>query len=525
LIALLLALLVRPPSGVAGTGTIVEIGPESDFSATSSDVARDVTLVRRSTLPPTTAELDRIALSVGTLFAVLPSAMAILDVTGPERPRAERAAQIAWRLHAQPGQAGTVRLADATGTLDSAVIAIGEDGSATGAFRVQPARPGWQEWTVAWDTITARTGAWVLPSQPLRALVVSPAGSVEGRDVARALEAGGAEVTLAQPLGRGLALGDAPTELPTDVEDLRRYSVVLVLSTELTPTQVSALRIFAESGGGVLAAGRSAASLPFVRAVDPPAQQASADDIAWATPPEIPALPPADVTVTIAPIAVASPAVTVAASTPSTPLLALAQAGRGRMAALAVEDTWVWGLQAGRGPDLNAFWRGMAEWLDGGTRSAFVITVEPERAAPGALVEVRLSRVDEATPVLAALELVRPDGSRASLALGWDGGVGHASFVTSGEGVFAVQPPATLSEPVATHISEAVAPPPSDAWARLALLVAQNGGELLPEPELERRIDELRSPLSFRIPPIAWLALALMLALAEWTARRLRGMP
>jgi hypothetical protein len=519
--------LVRAPFGSTGTGTIVEIRP--DLSAmsfdVSRDVAREVTLVRRSNLPPTTAELDRIALSGRTLFAALPAALAILDVTGPERPRVDRAAQIAWRLSAQPGQAGTIRLADATGTLDSTVIAISEDGGATGAFRVQPARPGWQEWTVAWDTITARTGAWVLPSQPLRALVVSPAGSVEGRDVARALEAGGVEVTLAQALGRGVALGDAPTGLPANVEALRQYSVVLVLATVLAPTQVSALRTFAESGGGVLAAGRSAASLPFVRAVDPQPQPASAGDIEWATPPEIPALPAADVTVTVAPIAVASPAVSVAASTPSTPLLALAQVGRGRMAALAIEDTWVWGLQAGRGAELNAFWRGMAEWLDGGTRSALVITVEPGRASPGALVEVRLIRLDEATPVPVALQLVRPGGSRESLALGWDEGVGHASFVTDGEGVFAVQAAATLSEPVATHMADEAAPPPSDAWARLALLAASSGGELLREPELDRRIDERTSPLSFRVPPIAWLALALVLALAEWTARRLRGMP
>jgi hypothetical protein len=73
-------------------------------------------------------------------------------------------------------------------------------------------------------------------------------------------------------------------------------------------------------------------------------------------------------------------------------------------------------------------------------------------------------------------------------------------------------------------LAEEAAPPPSDAWARLALLAEESGGALLPEPELGRRIDDL-TPLRFRIPAIAWLALLLVLALTEWTARRLRGMP
>jgi hypothetical protein len=279
------------------------------------------------------------------------------------------------------------------------------------------------------------------------------------------------------------------------------------------------------------------------------------------------------VEVTQSPVELRSRAGAVAASTPvdastqpasstsagasalGTPVLVLAQVGRGRMAALALADTWVWGLQAGRGEELAAFWRGLAEWLDGGIRSPFALTLDPERAAPGAQVAVRIDRLEEGASAPAAVELIRPGGRRESVPLAWEEGVGQATFVTDAQGLFAVgigapgarfaagsasqalpaipdtpansgpASPATLSNPVATHVSEDSAAAPSDAWARLALLAADRGGALLPPAELEQRIADLSSPLDFRIPPLAGLVVILLLALAEWTARRLRGMP
>jgi hypothetical protein len=235
------------------------------------------------------------------------------------------------------------------------------------------------------------------------------------------------------------------------------------------------------------------------------------------------------------------------------------------MAALAIENTWIWGLQAGRGAELTAFWRGLADWLDGGARAPFATSVDPARAAPGAIVSVEVAQLDAppdsppgnappATPRArpASFTLTRPDGAAEPLPLAWQGPVGHARFVPDVAGAFRVgatalgegtppleAPPGSgaastselagadpdrLASPAALAADPAATAPP-DAWARLTLLANATGGEALPADALDETLRALGQPRSaWPPPPLVWPLAALALALVEWTARRLRGL-
>jgi hypothetical protein len=293
----------------------------------------------------------------------------------------------------------------------------------------------------------------------------------------------------------------------------------------LSATERSSLSAYATNGGGVLAAGAAAFDLPITRAASGIPLRVAASAIEWSTPAELPPLPAAEVEATAVPLAAATPTTRVAASTAGGAVLLLAPLGRGRMAALALENTWAWGLEAGHGRELAAFWRGLADWLAGGARSPFAASVDPVRAPPGSMVVVEVARLDPAAPRPEAITLGRPDGRDERLPLAWRGAVGHARFVTNGTGAFAVGDSPDGPVRPAAHRSDSAAPPPPDAWARLALQANVRGGEALPAELLDERLARLpRTRTFWPPPPLVWLAIVFALALVEWTARRLRGL-
>src|SRR5688572_5681619 len=59
--------------------------------------------VRRSTEPPTLAELDHLAGLDVPVFAALPELPLSGDMEAPRSPRVGRAAAIAWSAHGRPG--------------------------------------------------------------------------------------------------------------------------------------------------------------------------------------------------------------------------------------------------------------------------------------------------------------------------------------------------------------------------------------------------------------------------------------
>ncbi len=488
-------------------------------------------LVRESGRAPDAAELDALAAAAARapLLVRLPGAAASVGADPPQRPVAGRAAAIPFRVRAPGSDSVLVRLGDAAGVLDSVRVATGPDGAAAGAFRVRPPRPGWREWTVEAAGRSARTGALVAPGAAPRVLVAAGAPSWESRFVVRALEESGATVALSQPLGRGLAVRQGEGALPSDAAALARFDAVLVLEGAAPGAgQRAALADYASRlGGGVLVVGGGGAGA--LRAADGggAAAEVAGDRVRWALPAELAALPAVRVRSAAAPVGRPVPGAVAAATAPGGTLLALRPAGRGRAAALGLTETWRWRMEAGRVAEHREFWRSLVDWLASAPRDPVAVQVTEPVGTVGAAAEVRVFAPAAGAGPLPPLVLARPDGRREALPLAPDPrrpGVLRAGFVPDRPGVYSL---AVGAQPAAGFRADARAAAPG-AWARLALLAGRSGGAALPErafaAELARR--EAALPRSGgQAPP--WrrilLAAAALLAVAEWTARRLAG--
>lgn len=513
LMLLLIAAVLLPAAPPVGAP--VETGAANIGSVADPPPA----FVRRDTFPPAPAELERLAALARTapLFAARPAGTRLLAFP-PVRARAGRNAAIDWRiLGGTPGSTVTIRLGDAGGVLDSARIGVDGRGVSSGAFRVRPERPGWHAWTVrAAGGGEVSAGAWVLPADTLRILVAGVTGSLEDREVARALERARADVTLAAGLGRGLTLGDAPGGLPALEADLRGHDAVVILAgVTVDSPRAAALRAFIAGGGGVAVVGAAAASLIPGIEVAPPGQEPAAT-LRWSAPAEIEPLPAleADVRVTALQANDGAPP---AALLGAAPVLRLGSFGRGRWAALGLTETWRWGLEAGRTDDLARFWASLAGWLAGGAASDIGIVVDPASAPPDLPVDVHLTLLDS-TAVRPERILLRTDGRTDPAAVAWTGERGIARFTSPAAG--AVEILLAADGPVvAGHLADPTATAAPDAWARLGRIAAASGGALLPADSLETRMP---SAGGSRIRLVLVL-LAAGIAVAEWTRRRLAG--
>lgn len=476
--------------------------------------------VRHSTEPPDPAEIDRLAALARSapLFAASPPGPGLVAFA-PLRPRAGRNAAVDWRIRgAPPGDSLDVRLEDAGGVLDSARIRVDDLGEAAGAFRVRPVATGWQAWTVRALGAEAAAGAWVLPEAPLRVLLASAAGSVEAREVARALERAGAIVTFATDLGRGLALGLAPAGLPVRADALDSVDVVIVLADASVPAQATtSLAKFVRRGGGVAVAGQgSAAIIPGIVGGAPVAMPAMA--LRWSLPAQIEPLPPVDETIDAEPVAPAGLGRWSAASLGEESVLVLGSGGRGRWAALGLTDTWPWALRAGRADALSSFWSSLAGWLAAGAAQPVALTVEPATAPPGLPIDVRLVRFDTTTTRPDSVLLRRTDGSSEALTVTWVGDEGVARFVARDDGPVEVHVPG-MPAVAGGHFADTSTHPAPDAWARLAAIAVESGGRMTTADALDAAAGGT--------PGFPWrivLALAAAaLAAAQWARRRLRG--
>ncbi len=110
-----------------------------------------------------------------------------------------------------------------------------------------------------------------------------------------------------------------------------------------------------------------------------------------------------------------------AESAEGAPLLLATDVGRARVAALAVDETWLWHLN-GRGEAHQKFWQQMLLWLahkeQDGDQPLWV-KVDPRNFAPGAKVPIQMGlRDDKKQPVENAeyqVEIIRPDGTQATV--------------------------------------------------------------------------------------------------------------
>ncbi len=533
-LALLAAALLAPdrPPAPASAPRVVRF-PErgwdpADFDSVLAGTAPAL-LVRASDEPPGAAELDWLAAAAerSPLLVRLPGEVTTLEARAPQRPVAGRAAAISFRLRVPSRDSVLVRLRDGAGVLDSVRVLPGADGAAEGAFRVRPPREGWREWSVEAGRAVARTGAWVAPGSPPRVLVVAGAPSWEARFVVRALEESGAAVETVQPLGRGLAVRQGGGGLPAGAAALARFDAVLVLDgAEVSAGQGAALAEYASRlGGGVLVAGAGGAGALRVGAAGGDAGVAG-DRVRWRLPAELAPLPSAAVRSSAAPLRALVPGAVAGASSAEGTLLALRAAGRGRAAALALEESWRWRMEAGRVAEHREFWRSLVDWLASAPRGGAAVELPRAGGATGVPVEVRVFPGSGEAP--ASLSLVRPGGARERLPLRPDParpGTLRAVFVPAAPGVHAlgVGDGAPAAGFAAEREGGAAQP-----WARLALLAARSGGGALPadafRAEMSRREGALPRGGGPRIPlRHMLLAAAAVLAVVEWTVRRLRG--
>lgn len=521
LLVLLATRLLAPSADGEGPGVVrLEDGATEALRPLFRGARADL-LVRASRSAPTAGELDALSAAsrLAPLVAVRPDSAPILLVEPPVRARAGRAAALAYRVSARPGDTLSVRLEGLQGEADSARVVAGGDGWARGAFRLRPARPGWSEWRVRAGGEETATGAWVAPESAPRVLVVAGPPGWESKFVARALEESGARVDLVQPLGRGLEVGGDVRAVPPDAVALAEFDAVLLLRG--AAPSAAARRALDEYvsrlGGGVLRVGGEGAAGAAEIAV-------AGERIVWALPAELAPLPPVTVRSAAHSLPAASaPDVGAAALPGGVPLLVLGAVGRGRAARLGLAETWRWRMEAGKSDEHREFWRGMVDWLAGGARGGPTAAVEDPLGPVGGRAEVRVFAYGEATPLVS---LRRPGGEAEPLPLRADPdapGLLRASFVPAEAGVHAL----LVGDSVATAMRASADPlSPSDAWARLALLAYRSGGETAGAGALDAVVGRRTAREGGdgpSIPPTGLLALVVLVAGAEWAVRRLTG--
>lgn len=491
-----------------------------------------VLVARSATEPPTGAEMDllRALAERAQLVVALPASLGLVEATAPAAPTADRAAAVRYRVRGAPGDSVLVRLSDQRGALDSVPVRLDAAGQATGAFRVRPPRPGWREWTVAAAGRRASTGAWVDSAAPPRVLVRAGFPGWESRFAVRALEESGAAVSLVQPLGRGLFVGDEGGPVASPSAAPQRYEVVVLLDgAQVDAAERRELAEFVASGGGVLVVGDQIGATPLGIGLTGATGTLDAARLDWRLPPELTPLPAAQLRTAVQPVVALAPGTTAGARVDESILLALRPLGRGRVAALGVTETWRWRMEAGLPAEHREFWRGLVDWLAsappgtstqvdkslGVVGSPVAVTVYGGDASPG---EVTLTRPDGAAE---RLPLV-PDSTRP--------GVLRTAFVPAAAGVHRLATDVDGVSAAFRAVPYTGAVAIEGPWAQLALLAGRSGGGAVPADSLRAEVARRTGPTVDSAGAWRWITdprllflLLLGFAGTEWTIRRLRG--
>lgn len=489
-------------------------------------------IARSSGDAPTAAEVEMLAALAdrAPLLVARPTATALVEISAPVTPRMDRAAAVPFRVRGDAGDSVLVRLADEGGVLDSVRVRLDGAGQGAGAFRIRPPRPGWREWTTDADGGRASAGAWVDSAAAPRVLVRTGSPGWESRFAVRALEESGAAVSLVQPLGRGLFVGDEDGPVASPSTAPERYDVVVLLDgAEVDAAERRTLADFASRGGGVLVVGDQIGPTPLGIGRVGPVGQADASRLTWSVPPELAPLPSASLRSSVQPMTALAAGTTPGARVDQSVLLALRPLGRGRVAALGVTETWRWRMEAGRLPEHREFWRGLVDWLAGAPRGA-AVRADPSIATVGSAVDITVfADASSADGVM----LVRPDGRTERLPLAADStrpGVLRATFVAATAGVHRVSGGGSDVAAAIRAVSDTAEVAIDGAWARLALLAERSGGAAVPAESLRAVVarrtgaGEAEGGVGWFANP--WVLLLVLVALAgtEWAVRRLRGL-
>jgi hypothetical protein len=535
---LAMAFLLGPegdtPAGGEGSALLE---PDPDTGAWRAAGPGTVLAVRRSLEAPSPGELEMLE-GVGRrvpLLAALPRGTGV-RAEAPRAPRAERVTALPFEVRGGGGEVVTVRLLDGAGVVDSLALPLDGSGRGEGAFRLRPARAGWQEWRVAVDGVGSQVvGAWVREAAPLRALVASGPPGWESRFLLRALDEAGVESAVVLPLGQGFHAG-ALEAIPSAPGALDGIDVVVILPGAAVDAATGrALEAFTVAGGGVVAVGhpelwRALGVVSEGQAGPPEPVSVAGAAIGWGLPPELTPLPEAELRSEALPLGRLEPLAFPVAGTESGPLLALRPLGGGRVAALGVLESWRWRMEAGRVEEHREFWSGLLHWLAGVGDDAPPVHLATGVGPIGVPVVLERSSLQDGEGDL-PFRLERPDGRSEPIrpASGRAGEPLRGAFLPGVGGIHRIEGWAGAT-PAGFRALEPGDPGErrGDAVARLALLAHRSGGGLVGPEALDRAVEDRLAAAGrgagARLP---WLLLAgiVALALGEWTVRRLSGRP
>lgn len=440
----------------------------------------------------------------------VPASLPALEVDIPREVTAQRRAALQVRLRAEPASESVLYIEDPSGATDSVRVQLDADGIAEVSVAIEPTRAGVATWTVRAEHHTIAAHARVLSGQPVRVLLLTGAAEWESRYLVRALEAGGAAVSVHQELGRDQIVASDGTSRPSTLGELSAWDVVAVGGAIDAATEALLSQWVSERGGGLLLVSGAAASAELAQwaATSPPVSRPAAE-LVWAGPVEIVPLPSSD----LSPRMVTLPAggSPVAWSrTPGGSDVVHARAdwvGRGRIFSSGFES-WPWVMEVGQIEGHRRYWESVVEWLASGLTEDAVLSGQPGLA--NVAWEGRLEGWGTGTG--AETFSARRPGTNLNL-IHVPGHAPRIRAVASRTGVY----PITVGERDFGMI--AVDAAAQTSWASAALEIGSRGGTVI-------AASSMTTPAPWNRTLGRWLAfLALAtLATAAWVARRLAGL-
>ena len=232
------------------------------------------------------------------------------------------------------------------------------------------------------------------------------------------------------------------------------------------------------------------------------------------------------------------------------PVLAIQRYGRGTVASLGVQDTWLWQMHAAiplEDQTHETLWRQLLRWALDGVPERVEIAASPSRVGPGEPVTLQARVTDEtfldANDAAVTARIVAPSGRNIELPLTWtmrgDGGY-EASFVAEESGMYRLEAEArrgrdsSRSAPAALLVDDFGADV-EQAELRAPLLrriASETGGRYYPLADAGKLADDVmytesgvtvRESRDLWDMPVVFLALIVLLA-GDWGYRRWRGL-
>ncbi len=232
------------------------------------------------------------------------------------------------------------------------------------------------------------------------------------------------------------------------------------------------------------------------------------------------------------------------------PVLSWQRYGRGMSAVFAVQDSWLWKMDAGIAVDdvtHQTFWRQMVRWLVDDAPAPFEVEASPAHVAPGEPVMLRAhvadARFNDINDANVSAVVTTPTGATMTVPLEWslrEDGSYSGRFAAADSGHYAIAATSTRGKDStrtasATLLVDDRGADVSQAEQRPAVLrriADETGGRFYTMSDVAKLADDamftesgvtVREAKDLWDMPIVFIVLALLLG-AEWGYRRWRGL-